>query len=965
MTNNKTARLRSSALGSASVLAMALSLGVVSQAGAQTAPAVTQVEGVVVTASRIVRDGYTAPTPTTVVGAADVEKAAVSNIANYVNQLPALGSSAGSSPRTVNFGAGNLGGTNSFNARNLGTARTLTLLDGRRVVGANLTGVVDVNVLPTNLVARVDVVTGGASAAWGSDAVGGVVNFVLDKKFVGVKGSMGYGSSWKGDGTTFDGDLAFGMKFGGDRGHLLLSGRAENADGIRHNSSRDWYTGYKAVPNINRTATNGQPGFIGMNNAGLALATSGGVITAGPLAGVQFGPGGTVLPYRKATAGSGIIGAGGDVEDIGGSYGVMGQQKDEALFARISYDLTDHVNVYGEAGIGWTYGLNYTSHFIRHGNLTIFADNAFIPAALNLQGVTSFNIGRVQNEDESGNLRVKNTRRTERFVAGAEGDVDWFNNSFKWNAYYQYGKTFQFTQNSHNTLLNNFALAVDAVGNPAVGGVPGVAAGTPVCRSTITNPTNGCQPFNVFGQGSPSKQALAYVHGTPSFQHVFITQQVAAAGFQFEPFSVPAGPVSVAGGLEYRQEKYTNTVDAIDAAAPKTVAPFWFGNYKVGTGKYTVKEGFAEIIVPILKDVPLVKALDFNGAVRSTDYSTSGRVTTWKAGGTWDVNDDLRFRGTRSRDIRAPNLNDLFLAGSGAGVGLLVPGTNSQVFINTINGGNPNLVPEIADTTAAGVVYRPSWFHGFSASVDYYKISIAKAIITLSPQQITNLCYGVGSPVTPSACASIILNPAPQSPGLTGQLTQAIILTGGANIAKQDVAGFDIELGYRTDLSSLYEPLPGSIELRAIGNHLTKWSQTVGVVTTSYRNMVFAGNGPAFGGPNWRWLITGTYNLGPSATTLTVRTVGATVINNEARNSPLAVLQNRVRPIQYLDINQSWNLDMFGARGQVFAKIENVFDADPPKVASTQGTAYAASGTDQSYFDLVGRFWRVGLRFKY
>ena len=950
-------------LGSASILA--LGLAAPSLALAQTAPAVTQVEGVVVTASRIVRDGYTAPTPTTVVGAADIEKQSVSNIANYINTLPQLGSAAGSSPRTTNFGAGNLGGTNSLNLRNLGTARTLTLLDGRRVVGANLTGIVDINLLPTNLVARVDVVTGGASAAWGSDAVGGVVNFVLDKKFVGVKGSFGYGSSWKGDGTTVDSDVAVGMKFAGDKGHVLLSARVEHGEGIFKNSSRDWYTGYKGVPNQNRTATNGQPGFIGTNNAGLRLATSGGVITSGPLAGVQFGPRGTVLPYRLATSGGGLIGAGGDVEDIGGEYPIEAAIKDESLFGRVSYDLTDRVNVYGEASVGWDHGLNYTSHFIRHGDLTIKADNPFIPAALNLQGLTQFNIGRVMNEPEAGNLKVINRRRQERFVVGAEGDVDWFNNSFKWNAYYQHGQTNQYVANAHNTLLANFARAVDAVGNPAVGGVPGIAAGTPVCRSTITDPTNGCQPYNVFGRGSPSKQALEYVHGPVAYQTNFIKQDVAAASIQFEPFSVPAGPVSIAAGLEYRKEQYHNTVDPIDALAAKTVAPFWFGNYKVGTGKYTVKEGFAEIIVPILKDLPLVKALDFNGAVRETDYSTSGRVTAWKAGGTWDVNDDLRFRGTRSRDIRAPNLNDLFLAGSGAGGGILVPGTNSQVFINTISGGNPNLVPEIADTTAAGVVYRPSWFPGLSGSVDYYKISISKAIITQSSQQIINLCYGVGSPVTPSACANIILNTNPQSPGLAGQLTQAILLIGGANIAKQAVAGFDIEASYRTDLSALYEPLPGSIELRAVGNHLTKWSQTIGVVTTSYKDMVFSGIGPAAGGPNWRWLVTGSYNLGPSTTTLTVRYIGEAVINNEVFTSSLHVLQNRIRPIEYLDINQAWNLDMFGAKGQLFARIENVFDADPPKVASTQGTAYAASGTDFAYYDEVGRFWRVGLRFKY
>ena len=970
-------KLRPHVLSGVSILA--LSLGAPSLALAQAAPATTaaaaaaaggstEVSEVVVTASRIVRDGYTAPTPTTVVGAADIAKSSVSNVADYVNQLPQVGSAVGNSPRTTSFSSGNVGGTNALNLRNLGNQRTLTLLDGHRVVGTNLTGVVDIDLLPMNLISRVDVVTGGASAAWGSDAVAGVVNFVLDKEFVGVKGEISYGQTFLNDGADEAADIAIGSKFGNDRGHVLFSARAQNASGIFSNSSRDWYVGYKAVANQAHTATNGTPGFVALDHAGLRLATTGGVITAGPLAGVQFGPGGTVLPYTLATQGGGIIGAGGSVEDIGGEYPILAGIKNEQIFGRVSYDVTDHINVFGELGMGWDYGLNYTSHFIRHGDLSIKADNPFIPAALQPQiaaaGVTQFNIGRVQDDPGMGPLRIKNTRWQQRYVAGASGDLDWFNNTFKWNGYYQHGETDFYTENGHNAILSNFARAVDAVRNPAVGGIAGVAVGAPVCRSTLADPTNGCVAFNVFGKGSPSAASIAYVTGH-SYQRVYIEQDVASAGFQLEPFSVPAGPVSLAGGLEWRKEQYHNNVDSLDAAAPATVAPYWFGNYKVGHGQYTVKEGFAEIIVPIVKDLPFFKTLDFNGAVRETDYSTSGKVTTWKAGGTWDVNDDLRFRATRSRDIRAPNLNDLYLAGSGAGVGILVPGTNSQAFINTISGGVPTLVPEIADTTAYGVVYRPSWFHGFSASLDRYQINVAKAIITQTPQQIVNLCYGVGSPVTPSACAEIILNSNPQSPGLVGQLTQAIILVGGANIAEQDVEGWDIEASYRTELSELSSSMPGAIDIRAVGTYLTKYTQTIGSTTTNFRDMVFAGTQPIAGGPNWKWLITGTYSLGPSNTTLTARYVGKAVVNNAAPGSALSVDKNNIPRKVYFGLGETWNIDMFGAKGQVYAKIDNLLDTAPAKVASEAGTAYAASGSEGGYYDLVGRAWRVGLRFRY
>jgi outer membrane receptor protein involved in Fe transport len=956
----RTLELRLAAMGGVSALAMALSLGATS-AQAQQA---NELESVVVTASRIVRDGYEAPTPTTVVGVAEMQKQAVPNVANYVNMLPQLGAGGSSNTRTINFSSGQTGGANSFNMRNLTPVRTLTLLDGHRVVGANLTQVTDVNMLPMNLVSRVDVVTGGASAAWGSDAVAGVVNFVLDKTFTGVKGQASYGQSYRGDGANFNGDLAFGTSFAGGRGHILLSGRYEQEQGIFSNKSRDWYIGYKAVPNTARTATNGQPGFIAYDHAGLGLATSGGVITAGPLAGVQFGPGGTVLPYRLATAGSGIIRAGGDVEDIGGQYAITPDIDNAQLFGRFSYDLTDDVNLYVEVGKGWANGLNFTSHFIRHGDLVIRTDNPFIPAALQIPaGLTSFNIGRVQNEEGLGPLRVTNRRHQERIVAGIDGKTDWFNGSFKWNAYYQAGRSTLFTQNSHNAILANFARAVDVVRNPATGGVPGVSAGTPVCRSTITDPTNRCQPFNVFGQGSPSAAAVAYVTESNSWMDLLVKQDVAQAGFQFEPFSLPAGAVSLAAGVEWRKERYSNEVDPLDASTPSTV--YWFGNYKLGTGRYTVKEAFGEIIVPVLKDAPFAKALDLNAAGRVTEYSTSGRVETWKVGGTWDVNDDLRLRGTRSRDIRAPNLNDLFVAGSGAGSGILVPGTNSQVFINTLSSGNPNLTPEIANTTAFGFVYRPSFLPGFSASVDRYKITIEDAIIAIAAQAIINNCYGVGVPVQPAACTAITLNPNPTQPGLAGQLAQAVIRTGGANIAAQSTAGWDFEIGYRRDLSEFVESLPGAIDLRAVGTYQTKFTYTANGVTQNFNNMVWAGILPVAGGPKWRWLFTGTYSLGPSSTTLTVRTVGKAVINNEARNSSLAVLQNDVTARQYLDFNTSWNLNVLGADSQIFFKVENVFDTDPPRVASTAGTAYASNGTEGGYYDLIGRYFRLGFRFKY
>jgi outer membrane receptor protein involved in Fe transport len=335
---------------------------------------------------------------------------------------------------------------------------------------------------------------------------------------------------------------------------------------------------------------------------------------------------------------------------------------------------------------------------------------------------------------------------------------------------------------------------------------------------------------------------------------------------------------------------------------------------------------------------------------------------------TWDVNSDLRLRATRSRDIRAANLNDLFLApAAGAGIGAQVPGSNQQVFVFQITGGVPTLKPEIASTTAYGFVYRPGWLPGFSVSVDRWQIGIDDAIVTQTSQQVINACYGVGGAANPVSCGQIELNPNPPTADLAGQLTNARIHVGGANIARQDVAGYDIEASYRRNLNEIWGlgDLPGSIDLRALGTHLTKFTQTANGVTQNYRNMVFAGIFPVAGGPNWRWLITGTYTLGPSSTTLTVRTISQAVINNEPRNSAAAVLQNDIGARGYLDINEAWNFRLGQAETQLFAKIENVLDTQPPKVASNAPTSHASSGVNGEYYDLIGRYWRVGLRFKF
>ncbi len=304
------------------------------------------------------------------------------------------------------------------------------------------------------------------------------------------------------------------------------------------------------------------------------------------------------------------------------------------------------------------------------------------------------------------------------------------------------------------------------------------ATGQPACRSTLTDPTNGCVPANVFGQGSVSAAAVAYYTGTSwvlQEQH----QDVYAFKVDGSPFSLWAGPVSTALGVEYREEKI-----AVDSDPISRVSGWRQINTQPLNGSYDVKEGFLEVGVPLLKDLTFARLLDLNGAVRHTDYSTSGGVTTWKVGFNFEPTDEVRFRGTVSRDIRAPSLNELF-SGQSQGIAPQIdPVTNLQRSIILLTGGNPNLLPERALTHTAGVVYQPAWVEGLRLSVDWYSIKVEDAISSLAASAILDGCYKQNQT---SLCSQITRD----ANNVLTSVSATLI-----NAAKTETSGVDFEAAY-------------------------------------------------------------------------------------------------------------------------------------------------------------------------
>ena len=325
-----------------------------------------------------------------------------------------------------------------------------------------------------------------------------------------------------------------------------------------------------------------------------------------------------------------------------------------------------------------------------------------------------------------------------------------------------------------------------------------------------------CRPYNPMGLNVNSPQTIDYITDM-GHSDLTLKQKVVAASMSGEPFENWAGPVSIAFGAEHRKESVDGEASALDEANA-----FFAGNYHATIGEYDVTEGFVETVVPLLKDLPAVEQLDFNGAVRYTDYSTSGEVTTWKAGATWTPIQDMRFRFTQSRDIRAPGLGELYnrgASGTGNNIDRGLPGNPTYFMLSRTNG-NPDLKPEEADTTGIGVVLSPRFLPGFTMSVDYYKIDVEDAIATLGSRQIIDGCY---LRAQADLCSLITRDSA------TGLIS--VITSQPLNIIGQTASGIDVDASY--DL-----PLPvGTLRLRALASFVDK------LETVTSENILVDGKG--------------------------------------------------------------------------------------------------------------------------
>jgi iron complex outermembrane receptor protein len=915
-------------------------------------------EVIVVTGSRTINSVKQSPTPLTVAPAEQLQMTP-SSISDALNKLPQFNGS------TTNVGAGNGAGSgrsnlftgNFMNLRSFGSIRTLILLDGSRVPPTAMNGQVDTNTLPQMLVKNVDIVTGGVSAVYGSDAVMGVVNYVLDKNYTGFKAVAQSGVSDHGDARSSRVGVAGGSKLG-EHGHVIWSAERYNNDGVASLSSRDWA---RSVPVFTGAGTAASP-YVLTQNARISTASNGGLATSGPFAGQQFIGTGTLAPFNAGTptASSGIA-VGGD-----GSYftsnTLVPPTTTNQFFGRASYELTGNLSAFVQANFGKssTNGLHNLNG--AQTAFPIYSGNAFLPAnaqaQLTSRATSSFALGRLPN-DLSADASLDQSTTTRAYSAGLSGELL---DKYTWNLTYTHGEARVNSVTNNNISYARLYAGLDAVRD---------TSGNIVCNVSIANPTlyPGCVPVNLLGAGNVSAADKSYIYANTGWTALNRMDEV-AANISGELFHTWAGPAVVSFNVEHRSQELTVTPDANSLTAlnltglrlgnaSTTPAPTTAWAYSVegathGTG--SVSEAGAEILLPLANNLDWAKRLAVNAAYRYTNYSTSGSVPSWKVGLIYQPVEQLRFRGSVSRDIRAPSLADLFAGQSATYTRVVDPHTGTTGNTNVLRSGNPDLVPEVARTHTAGLVFEPSWLAGSFLAVDYYQTRIANAIGVVAGNDPSILTECERTQNASPVCGTIV-RPLPFS-NTTAANFPTVLYNKTLNLASTYTRGVDVEASYRFKLAKLIAALPGDVNVRAL------YAYQPVLNTQTYATSPIINAAGAAGLSSQRVTAMMDYKLGPFAAALQTRYYNAV----KRTGDPTVFYADPMLPsATYTDVNLRYDFVLPGSiHMQAFMNVGNVFNRDPrispaASRSSIPGTAVPTVNGD----DLVGRYYTLGFRGHY
>lgn len=990
-----------------------------------------------VTGTRIrTTDGMAAPTPVTTLTPSELDMFEPGGtVAEQLDALPQFfltGTAQRGAPALFGDGGGSY-----LNLRGLGRERTLVLLDGVRIVPADKRGNTNVDTIPMGLVRSVDVVTGGASAQYGADALGGVVNFVLDREFEGLNTSISSGfNEFDTDEKNWNFSIAGGRQFG-EKLHVIGSAEVRNIDQIDRAGDElgGWfdYWGLMANPEAGGPAQITVPNVapIGaLHPHGLVSGVPG---TSALSQQVFLRDGSGVRPLDTGDYFDGTYATGGtDVEILQqtlgttGSGGIQGAEVvNRNLFLGAKYEVTDSFEVYGQVMYGHVES-NSQSHYsgaTMSGpwSVTVFGDNAFLPDSVadvitdeglmvnRGDGVMVPGIQLAKGGSYLGELDIDNTGESHNEFETLSWTLGFdavLANGWDLNFIWQTGKSEKETAEYGSLRIDRLALAMDAVVDPGTGDIvcrvqlfdptpaelaaavpPGYTnsrTGEPLASPIgLDNTVSDCVPLNVMGSGQISPEAADYIM-TPKKGLSEVDQDFAElllTGDLFDGFG--AGPVSFATGLTYREQSFSDgayPVD-VDALGPPINAPdigiqgiagAWasgspnlhqFSTVPLLSGEYDVTEWFGELNIPIW-ETEAGQQLGTSLAYRTSDYSSSGRVDSWKVGLDFTVMEGLRFRATQSRDVREPNFLERTDFGPGGGPPVRdrlnpIPGhpvfdTGTFATITYTNLGTPTLEPEFSDTTVLGFVYEPGWLQGLRMSVDWYSMDIEDSIDALGAQRVIDGCYGYdGTPQITSLCQYIERNNGadPNDPSETIiRVFQPYL-----NFDEASAEGIDLEMAYATDVD-FFDAGNESLTLRLLAGKLTSRSD---ILSSGVENE-FAGTR---GYPDFTASLSATYLAGPWSVQLQQRYIdevqyrwdweeGVDVDNNTIDASTWTNL--RLGFDAGVNTDTDWSVSL---------NIQNLFDEEPP-IVPFSNTRFNSQQVDSTY-DVYGRRYQLTLNYNY
>lgn len=943
--------------------------------GAAFAQQESALEEVVITGSRLRRDrDFVEVSPVATVDMEQIQGLGNLTLEQTVNRMPQLVPDTTSA--TNQYG----GPAMSANLRGLGAVRTLVLVDGRRFIPAENTGIADLATIPDMLVERVEIVTGGASAVYGSDAIAGAINFRLRDDFEGAEIRYQRGETDRGDGDTEKLDILLGANTADGRGNVTMAMSYSERGTIMGDSRR-----FSATPLITNAqgeyipfgAGNIPGGVIALQPAqfgqinGVDLSNANGACP-GPIQGVRFDQGSTPVPFCRPTDGF----------NYAADNFMMRPMERFQISTLARYQINDRVEAYAQVFYNkYEQAYQMAPEAVSPSSAGQRQGTVVIPDAVNnplfnstLQNFWAQN-AEFFDPDGDGNYTVNGLgRRFEEFgprnfsfnidsfmlTGGFRGDFDFGGKNWAWDTFYQYSRN-DTTQTTVG-LLSRSAITLGL--DPVIDANGGIS-----CRTQV----RGCVPVNIFGTDALTPEMANYLQTESITQNQF-ERQVAGATLAGNLFELPAGAVATAFGVEYRKEAISvkpNDAQLSNDIASQAIAPTIVG------GNYDIFEMFAEARLPILRDQFGLQGLAIEAAARYADYSTIGSVSTWSASLDMDVNEQVKLRAGFSRAIRAPNLNELLRPVSAgfrpvtdpcvidnnpsAAVKQLcvqqgVPANVIDTLVESprsgydlITGGNLNLDEERAETLTAGIVLAPSALPGLSVSLDYYRVELTDAISQVDGQLLLNDCFATQS-IGSTSCRTIT-----RDPNGNLQTVNAPLL----NLASREVEGLDLAIAYSFDALPDFMALPNhgaTIDVQSFTSwqfkNETQVLPSLPAIDCAGRYSGTCSSGPVRPDPDLRSLLRLNYRSGPLRLSPELNYIGSLTLSTDSRPNQ----RGKQNGIFYANLNGGWDItDKFN----IFFGVNNLFDRQPPV------WAFQAAGdlnVNVNLYDPQGRNFFAGVR---